>query len=101
MCIRDRVSVDTSAFKYYNADSLVKTVSTTANSNVNVTAFGFKEAMRDFYQEYIEPVMNQMAEDVRRQADKNEQTIVHVGNRVITDAVSTQQKANGYRFVTT
>ena len=45
--------------------------------------------------------MNQMAEDVRRQADKNEQTIVHVGNRVITDAVSTQQKANGYRFVTT
>ena len=40
-----------------------------------------------------------MADDMRRQADKKEQTIVHVGNRTIKDAVTTQERADGYRFV--
>ena len=33
-----------------------------------------------------------------RQADKEEKTIVQVGNRTINDAVTTQKKANGYSF---
>ena len=40
-----------------------------------------------------------MAADVKRQADKNEQTIVKLGNRTVNDAVTTQKKANGYSFV--
>ena len=36
---------------------------------------------------------------MKRQADKNEQTIVKIGNRTVTDAVTAQKKANGYTFV--
>lgn len=56
------------------------------------------KAMEDFYHEYVEPTMVQMADDMRRQADKEEKTVVQVGNRVVTDAVTTQKKANGYSF---
>ena len=54
--------------------------------------------MRDFYKEYVEPTLKEIASDTKRQADKKEQTIVQVGNRTINDAVVTQQKANGYSF---
>ena len=59
----------------------------------------FSRAMREFYQEYVEPTLREIADDTKRQADKNEQTIVQVGNRTVNDAVVTQQKANGYSFV--
>ena len=55
-------------------------------------------AMREFYQEYVEPSVNRMIAGIEKQADKEEQTIVQVGNRTISDAVVTQQKANGYVF---
>ena len=55
-------------------------------------------AMREFYQEYVEPTLKEIASDTKRQADKEEHTIVQVGNRTISDAVVTQQKANGYSF---
>lgn len=58
----------------------------------------FSRAMREFYQEYVEPTLREIADDTKRQADKEEQTIVQVGNRTINDAVVTQQKANGYTF---
>ena len=54
--------------------------------------------LRDFYREYVEPTLVEIATDAKRQADKEEQTIVQIGNRTINDAVVTQQKANGYVF---
>lgn len=54
--------------------------------------------MRDFYREYVEPTLREIATDAKRQADKEERTIVQIGNRTINDAVITQQKANGYVF---
>ena len=59
---------------------------------------GFKKAMADFYTEYVQGTMNQMATDMNRQANKREQTTVQIGNRTITDAVETQRDANGYSF---
>lgn len=93
-------AVDTSALKYYDSASFAKGISTNVNSNHNFTAVGFMEAMQEFYHEYMEPTLLQMAEDMRRQADKPEQPIVQIGNRTINDAVTTQQKANGYSFTT-
>ena len=60
----------------------------------------FRRALDDFYNDRVESTVNQMASDMNRQANKKEQTTVQVGNRVITDAVTTQQNANGYRFTT-
>lgn len=54
--------------------------------------------MREFYHEYVEPTLKDIAADTKRQADKEEKTIVQVGNRTINDAVTTQKKANGYSF---
>lgn len=94
-----RFAVDTSALKYYTSDSFSKSVSADVASSRNFSVTGFKEGMEEFYREYIEPTLSQMADDMRRQADKNEQTIVQIGNRTVTDAVTTQRKANGYVFV--
>lgn len=92
-------AVDTSALRYYSSDSFARSVSASVTGNASVTATGFKEGMEEFYREYVEPTMSQMAADVRRQADKNEQTVVQVGNRVVSEAVTTQRRANGYDFV--
>ncbi len=94
-----RFAVDTSALKYYTSDAFSKSVSADVTSSRNFSVTGFKEGMEEFYREYIEPTLSQMADDMRRQADKNEQTIVQIGNRTVTDAVTTQRKANGYVFV--
>lgn len=94
-----RFAVDTSALKYYTSDSFSKSVSADVVNNRNFSVTGFKEGMEEFYREYIEPTLSQMADDMRRQADKNEQTIVRIGNRTVTDAVTTQRKADGYVFV--
>ena len=54
--------------------------------------------MREFYLEYVEPTLKEIASDTKRQADKEEKTIVKVGNRTINDAVTTQKEANGFSF---
>lgn len=91
-------AVDTSALKYYSSDSFAQSVSADVAAHSTVTATGFKEGMEEFYREYIEPTLSQMADDMRRQADKQEQTVVQIGNRVVNDAITTQKKANGYVF---
>lgn len=91
-------AVDTSALRYYDSNSFAKTMSTNVVSTASVTATDFKEGMEEFYREYVEPTMAQMAADMRRQADKPEQTVVQIGNRVVNDAVTTQKRANGYAF---
>lgn len=92
------LAVDTSALKYYDSAAFSRSISSNVQSSTEVSATGFREAMEDFYHEYVEPTMVQMADDMRRQADKEEKTVVQVGNRVVTDAVTTQKKTNGYSF---
>lgn len=92
------MAVDTSALRYYDSETFARSISANVQTNTEITSTGFKQAMEDFYREYVEPTLNQIAEDTRRQADKDEHPVVQIGNRVITDAVDVQTKANGYRF---
>lgn len=92
-------SVDTSAFDFADSEEFFG-VSGSVTHSAQVAVDGYKEGMGEFYDEYMKPLMSQMAEDMRRQADKKEQTIVKIGNRTVSDAVVTQKNANGYRFVT-
>lgn len=92
-------SVDTSAFDFVDSEEFFG-VSGSVTHSAQVAVDGYKEGMGEFYDEYMKPLMSQMAEDMRRQADKKEQTIVKIGNRTVSDAVVTQKNANGYRFVT-
>ena len=56
--------------------------------------------MRDFYRDFVEATLRDIADDTRRTADKGDTINVQVGNRVITDAVDIQRNANGYSFAT-
>lgn len=91
-------AVDTSALRYYSSDSFAKSISASVTSNSRFVAE--YSNLRGEIREAVLEALNDsnLAEDMRRQADKNEQTIVQVGNRVVSDAVTIQRKANGYVF---
>ena len=94
------LAVDTSQLSAIdNTPSINRAVVADVQSNYTVTNDGFADNMETFYHNYVEPTFREMATDMKRQADKNEQTIVKIGNRTVTDAVTTQKKANGYSFV--
>ncbi len=99
--ISPRVSfaVDTSSLKYYDTKGFAKEVSTDFAMTGAYSVEGFKDGMESFFHEYIEPTMKQIADDMKRQADKQEKTVVQIGNRVVADSVNEQRKANGYSFV--
>lgn len=96
------LSVDTSALKYYDSADYARTISANVSANSNNQLFVDESAMKDVMKEAVLQALNDsnLATDMRRQADKEEQTIVQVGNRTVTDAVTTQKKANGYVFAT-
>lgn len=96
------LSVDTSALKYYDSADYARTISANVSANSNNQLFVDESAMKEVMKEAVLQALNDsnLATDMRRQADKEEQTIVQVGNRTVTDAVTTQKKANGYAFAT-
>lgn len=94
--VKMNLAIDTSDLKFAYETSGANSVSTgmSARSGYAVDYDGdLKTAMLEALRE------SGMVDDLRRQADKPEQTTVQIGNRTITDAVVTQQRANGYRFV--
>ena len=95
------LAVDTSAVESFDPSKVYgRVLSAEVQGSCQVTSDGFVEGMEQFYRDYVEPTLNRIADDTKRQADKEEQTIVQVGNRTVTDAVTTQKKANGYAFAT-
>ena len=58
-------------------------------------------AFKEIAEAVIVPAIQGVEVQAKRQADKNEQTIVEIGGRTVTDAVVTQQRANGFQFRTT
>lgn len=105
-----KVGVDTSALKEYQnnygADftnkAMIERVEREVTTNGAVkatlnTSGGVKEVLTETIREVM-PVLSEIATNTKIQADKEEQTVVQIGNKTITDAVETQQSANGYRF---
>jgi len=93
-------AVDTSALDYYQGHDYTASAHEyiTANHTVCVDHTFAKEELRAAMLEALNE--SNMAHDMRRQADKEEQTIVQLGTRTVNDAVVRQQNANGYRFST-
>ena len=91
--------VDPSEVENYNpVQSYSKSIPVGVKNSYQVDVDDFADGMERLYRIYVEPKLNQIADDMRRQADKKEQTIVQVGNRTITEAVATQRQADGYVF---
>lgn len=58
----------------------------------------WKSDMVAFYTEYVAPILTAIATDTKRQADKNEKTVVTLGNKTLLTELKRQEKANGYQF---
>lgn len=58
----------------------------------------WKSDMVAFYTEYVAPTLTAIATDTKRQADKNEKTVVTLGNKTLLTEIRRQEKANGYKF---
>jgi hypothetical protein len=56
------------------------------------------ETMQRFYTDNIIPILSDIANDAKRQADKEEKTEVVLDNRKVTSAVNRQNRVNGYSF---
>ena len=95
-----RFAVDTSALKYYGSRDFSGAMAASMRANGTFTMD--PATIRQEFRAAMLEALNEsgLVADMRRQADKQEQTNVYIGNRTVTDAVTTQQRANGYRFVT-
>lgn len=103
-------SVITGAQVLYNGIENVDTydpTSTLSNTTYEDAVMAYRKgvndenmysSMCDFYREFVEPTLKDIAADTKRQADKEENINVQVGNRDITRAVDIQREANGYSF---
>lgn len=89
------------ATSYEGVNRLARYAVSDDSRNINndrISNEEWKRNMRDFYVEYVEPTLRDIANDTKRQADKKETTVVQIGNKTVAKAVREQEKANGYRF---
>lgn len=92
------MAVDSGALDYYNSDAFAKTITPNVTSSSSVKVSGFYDAMVSFYEEYVNPTMVQIANDAKRQADKEPRTVVNIGNKQVANAIDEQRRVNGYSF---
>ena len=69
-----------------------------AMQNYKISDTNFYESLKNFYKDCMEQTIKEIAYDTKRQANKNEKTVVQIGTREITESVKTQQDANGFSF---
>ena len=79
-------------------DDVADRVEERIGQNDNYGEMTFENALFSFYQTCLEPVMSQISQDTRRQADKNESTVVKIGGRDVRNAYDNQVKVDGYNF---
>lgn len=92
-------AIDTTAIDTYDPGRYIQSVQTEVANHSSLSVEGVADGMEVFFDRMLAPVLMQIADDTRRQADKNEQMVVTLDGRVLTKAVERQQRANGLRFV--
>lgn len=107
-----RLKINDSALKEYSNnygsdftnEAIVQRVTREVSTNGAVQATlnsggGLKEAIKEALDDLgITIAVSEISKNTKTQADKKEQTIVEIGGKTVTDAVTTQRNANGYSF---
>ena len=107
-----RLKIDNAALKDYQNnygsdftnEAIVQRVTREVSTNGTVQATlnsggGLKEAIKEALDDLgITTAVSEISKNTKTQADKKEQTIVEIGGKTVTDAVTTQRNANGYSF---
>ena len=60
---------------------------------------GFEQSLANFFMAYLEPMMAEISNNTRIQAEKPQVTNVSIGQKDIRDAYDRQKKADGFSFV--
>jgi hypothetical protein len=60
---------------------------------------GYEEALKNFFQAYLEPFMMEITTNTKVTAEKPQVTNVKIGQQDIVNAYDSQKRANGYSFV--
>ena len=107
-----RLKINDSVLKEYSNnygsdftnEAIVQRVTREVSTNGTVQATlnsggGLKEAIKEALDDLgITTAVSEISKNTKTQADKKEQTIVEIGGKTVTDAVTTQRNANGYSF---
>lgn len=107
-----RLKIDNAALKDYQNnygsdftnEAIVQRVTREVSTRGTVQATlnsggGLKDAIKEALDDLgITTAVNDISRNTKTQADKKEQTIVEIGGKTVTDAVTTQRNANGYSF---
>jgi len=108
--IKPKVSLDTSDLKNYSAnygtdfkDAIIthkiqREMGFNSSVQAEIDGGKFSEGMRRVIAEEVAPFLEEIRTDTKRQADKKETVNVEIGRKSITDAVVTQQRADGFNF---
>lgn len=107
-----RLKIDNAALKDYQNnygsdftnEAIVQRVTREVSTRGTVQATlnsggGLKDTIKEALDDLgITTAVNDISRNTKTQADKKEQTIVEIGGKTVTDAVTTQRNANGYSF---
>lgn len=93
-------AIDTTSLNNFDVNDYVGNVRSELMTHSKVSATGFKEGIENFYKEWLMPTITGMASDLRKQADKDEKTVVQLDGRTISESIDRQKLANGYSFTT-
>ena len=105
-----RFAVDDSALKNYTANygtdftdaaithKVQREMGFNSSMQAEIDGGKFSEGMRRVIAEEVAPFLEEIRIDTKRQADKKETVNVEIGRKSITDAVVTQQRADGFNF---
>lgn len=91
-------TVDVSNVSMPGMASILGEVSGNIRQSGSVAIKNETEDMRAFFDDVLMPVVNEIAADAKRQADKKETTEVYMDSRKVTESVNRQNRANGYSF---
>lgn len=95
------VNISQSMLMKHHFDGVMTAQNDTYSSQQDSKNFvdNYKQAMKEFYDEYIKFNFENMVKDTNKQANKKEQVTVNVGGREIKQAIKRQNELDGWDFV--
>ena len=91
-----RPNVDFSNLALPNIGEIATSVSGSITANTNLTTQAMTSDVAEFFTETLMPVITQISDDTKRQADKDENVVLD--GRKLTDSVNKRNRASGYSF---
>lgn len=89
-------TVDTSGMSIPSIGDMVGSVQGNITTSGRMTFDGATTSLEEFLVDTLMPVVNQISDDAKRQADKSE--TITIDGRKLTDSVNRQNRTNGYSF---